>query len=60
MNLQTLKPRARLVRDPEQRHLTFWRVCFPGGCPAFDRDFAAALRLAYRLRLNLLTARNGA
>lgn len=49
MNLQTTKPRARLVRDPEDG--VFWRVRFSCGVQAFATDFRVALATAYRFKL---------
>lgn len=51
MNLQTTKPRAQLIRDPEQRHLQFWRVQFGAEVPAFAKGLRDATAEAYRLKL---------
>ncbi|HKT87709.1 MAG TPA: hypothetical protein VJQ59_04700 [Candidatus Sulfotelmatobacter sp.] len=51
MNLQTTKPRARLIRDPEQKHLQFWRVQFGSDVPAFATRLRDATAEAYCLKL---------
>lgn len=57
MNLQIVKPRARLMRDVEGA--AFWRIQFPCEARAFAADFNVAMKIAYRFRLAKLIARNG-
>lgn len=66
MNLQTIKPRARLVRrvkcavvwgsGSSTEVMELWRVFFPGSnVGACGGTIAAATELAYRARLAYLT-----
>lgn len=58
MNLQTTKPRARLMRDIEGSQ--YWRVKFPCGTAGLAADLKVAIGAAYRHRLASVVARRSA